>query len=108
MNDTRIERDAFGAIEVPAARLWGAQTQRSLQHFAISTERMPVELLRALAEVKRAAAQANGEFGLLDSARAGAIVAAGGRAQGDQGRLHGVRMPRRRPKRRGLSPPASS
>ena len=75
-SSTRKEHDAFGTIEVPAARLWGAQTQRSLQHFAISTERMPVELLRALAEVKRAAAQANGEFGLLDSARAGAIVAA--------------------------------
>ncbi|MGV2481140.1 UNVERIFIED_CONTAM: class II fumarate hydratase, partial [Salmonella enterica subsp. enterica serovar Weltevreden] len=52
---TRTEHDSFGPIEVPADRLWGAQTQRSLQHFAISTERMPRELIHALAAVKRAA-----------------------------------------------------
>jgi len=54
--NTRIERDTFGEIEIPADRLWGAQTQRSLQNFRISGERMPVELIRALALVKRAAA----------------------------------------------------
>ena len=75
-SETRVERDAFGTIEVPAERLWGAQTQRSLHHFAISTERMPAALLQALAEVKRAAAQANRELGLLDAAKAEAIVAA--------------------------------
>ena len=50
---TRTEHDSFGPIEVPAERLWGAQTQRSLAHFAISTERMPRELVQALALVKR-------------------------------------------------------
>ena len=45
---TRIERDSFGPIDVPSDRLWGAQTQRSLQHFRISTEMMPAALIRAL------------------------------------------------------------
>ena len=49
MAEQRIEKDTFGDIEVPADRLWGAQTQRSLHHFDISTERMPAELIRALA-----------------------------------------------------------
>ena len=44
---TRIERDTFGPIDVPADRLWGAQTQRSLQYFRISTEKMPAALIRA-------------------------------------------------------------
>jgi fumarate hydratase class II len=72
----RIERDTFGDIEVPAARLWGAQTQRSLEHFRISGERMPRELTRALALVKRACATVNQALGELDSTQAGAIVAA--------------------------------
>ena len=55
-NRTRTERDTFGPIEVPADRLWGAQTQRSLQNFDISGERQPREIIRALAQVKRAAA----------------------------------------------------
>jgi fumarate hydratase class II len=74
--DTRVERDAFGDIDVPASALWGAQTQRSLAHFHISTERMPDVLLHALAQVKRCAAIVNGELGLLDAVRATAIVAA--------------------------------
>ena len=57
MTEPRIEKDTFGDIEVPADRLWGAQTQRSLQHFDISTESMPPELIRALALVKRGAAR---------------------------------------------------
>lgn len=73
---TRLERDSFGDIDVPAAALWGAQTQRSLQHFAISTERMPEALILALVRVKRAAAQANAELGELDSLVADAIVVA--------------------------------
>ena len=72
----RIERDTFGEIAVPAERLWGAQTQRSLHHFDISTERMPPELIRALVRVKRSAALVNRDLGGLDSAKAGAIVAA--------------------------------
>ncbi len=72
----RTERDTFGPIEVPATSLWGAQTQRSLQFFSISTERMPGELIAALAQVKRAAALANRELGLLDPTKAVAIVQA--------------------------------
>jgi fumarate hydratase class II len=72
----RIERDSFGPIDVPAGQLWGAQTQRSLEHFAISTERMPPELIHALASVKRAAARVNLDLGLLDEAKAGAITQA--------------------------------
>ena len=52
--NVRIEKDTFGPIEVPAERLWGAQTQRSLEHFRISGERMPREIIRALVLVKRA------------------------------------------------------
>lgn len=49
MEDSRIERDSFGAIEVSSNHLWGAQTQRSLTQFDISTEKMPIEFIRALA-----------------------------------------------------------
>ncbi|MBX9873062.1 MAG: class II fumarate hydratase [Burkholderiaceae bacterium] len=73
---TRTERDTFGPIEVPADRLWGAQTQRSLQFFAISTERMPPEIVLALAQVKRACARVNQALGLLPGAKAEAIMAA--------------------------------
>jgi len=72
----RIERDTFGEITVPGHALWGAQTQRSLHHFDISSERMPPELLRALALVKRSAALVNRELGVLDAAKADAIVKA--------------------------------
>ncbi|HQO30473.1 MAG TPA: lyase family protein, partial [Accumulibacter sp.] len=72
----RTEHDSFGNIDVPVDCLWGAQTQRSLQHFAISTERMPVELLVALAQIKRAAAIVNRDLGRLDAAKAAAIVTA--------------------------------
>ena len=78
MASPRIEHDSFGPIEVPAERLWGAQTQRSLQHFAISGERLPKELLRALAQVKGAAAQVNAALGELDAAKAAAIAQAVG------------------------------
>ena len=72
----RLERDTFGEIAVADTALWGAQTQRSLYHFAISTERMAPELIRALALVKRSAAVVNRELGVLDAAKAEAIVAA--------------------------------
>ncbi len=74
--DSRIEQDSFGPIEVPASQLWGAQTQRSLHHFHISTERMAPELIAALAQVKRAAAEVNRSLGLLPDDQAGAIVMA--------------------------------
>ncbi|POZ61380.1 class II fumarate hydratase [Chromobacterium alticapitis] len=72
----RAETDSFGPIDVAESALWGAQTQRSLEHFAISSERMPPELILALAMVKRAAALANQELGLLNEAKAQAIVTA--------------------------------
>jgi fumarate hydratase, class II len=74
--NTRIERDTFGPIEVPADRLWGAQTQRSLQNFDISGERQAPELIRALAKVKRASAVVNQALGLQDATKAEAIVKA--------------------------------
>jgi fumarate hydratase class II len=73
---TRTERDSLGPIEVPADRLWGAQTQRSLMNFKISTEKMPPELIHALILVKKAAALVNVELGILDEKKGKAIVAA--------------------------------
>jgi len=73
---TRIEKDTFGNIEVPAERLWGAQTQRSLQNFKISTEKMPPALVKALAQVKRAAAQVNLDLSVLDKKKGAAIIQA--------------------------------
>jgi fumarate hydratase class II len=72
----RIEHDTFGDIEVAADRLWGAQTERALHHFAISSERMPPELIFALVLVKRSAALVNSELGVIDPAHAAAIAAA--------------------------------
>ena len=72
----RVEQDTIGPVEVPAHRLWGAQTQRSLQNFAISGERQPREIIRALTVVKRAAAVVNARLGVLPQDRADAIVAA--------------------------------
>jgi len=76
MTEHRIEHDAMGNVEVSAERLWGAQTQRALLHFAISHERMPTEFLHALALTKRAAAVVNGALGLLDARKMRAIVEA--------------------------------
>ena len=76
MAKTRSETDSFGAIEVPADRYWGAQTQRSLENFRIGAERIPVPVIRALAIIKRAAAEVNHKLGLLDARRTRAIVKA--------------------------------
>ncbi len=76
MSNFRKEHDTFGAIEVSADRLWGAQTQRSLEHFRISSERMPTELILALAQVKRACALVNRDLGLLSGEKAAAITQA--------------------------------
>jgi fumarate hydratase class II len=73
---TRTETDTFGPIEVPADRLWGAQTQRSLQNFRIGGERLPIPLVHALAIVKQAAALVNKDLGKLDPRLADAIVSA--------------------------------
>ncbi len=73
----RIENDSMGSIEVPADRLWGAQTQRSLENFKIGEDRMPLPLIHALAQVKRAAAHVNLELGKFkDPAVGRAIIAA--------------------------------
>jgi fumarate hydratase class II len=72
----RTEHDTFGPIDVDSDRLWGAQTQRSLMHFRISTEKMPLELIVALAEVKRAAASVNRDLKRLTDEKAQAIIAA--------------------------------
>lgn len=76
MTTVRQEKDSMGAIDVPADRLWGAQTQRSLEHFRISTEKMPVSLIQALALTKRAAAKVNQDLGLLSADKATAIIRA--------------------------------
>src|SRR5438067_11716422 len=73
---SRIEKDTFGPIEVPAERLWGAQTQRSLQNFRISSEKMPPALITALAQVKRGAAQVNMDLRVLDPKKGRAIIEA--------------------------------
>ena len=73
MNTVRSEKDSMGAIDVPADKLWGAQTQRSLEHFRISTEKMPTSLIHALALTKRAAAKVNEDLGLLSEEKASAI-----------------------------------
>src|SRR5665811_292528 len=72
---TRIESDAFGPLQIPADKLWGAQTERSLHNFRIGSERMPIEIVRALGLIKRAAAEVNRDLGSLDRRRAAAIVA---------------------------------
>jgi fumarate hydratase, class II len=72
----RIERDSMGAIEVPAEHYWGAQTQRSLVHFSIGNDIMPIGIPHAYGYVKKAAALVNQDAGRLDPARAAAICAA--------------------------------
>jgi fumarate hydratase class II len=73
MSGTRIEKDSFGTIEVPAEHLWGAQTERSRRFFRISTERMPLPVIYSLALVKKVAAAVNAELGLLKQPVAEAI-----------------------------------
>ena len=72
----RRETDSLGAVQVPADRLWGAQTQRSLENFRIGGERMPLEVVRAFGVLKKASAQVNRELGLLDERRSALIVRA--------------------------------
>ena len=76
MTETRTETDTMGAIEVPADRYWGAQTERSRQNFPIGGERMPIALIRAFGVQKKAAALANMALGELDAGIGEAIVAA--------------------------------
>ena len=73
MSGCGLEKDSFGTIEVPAERLWGAQTERSRRFFRISSERMPLTVVHALALVKKSAARVNLELRLLDAKKADAI-----------------------------------
>ena len=72
----RVERDTMGAVQVPANRLWGAQTQRSFQNFKIGSEKMPLKLIYAFARLKKACASVNQGLGKLDKDKATAIVQA--------------------------------
>ncbi|MCB2186671.1 MAG: class II fumarate hydratase [Deltaproteobacteria bacterium] len=76
MPAVRYETDSLGQVEVPADRYWGAQTQRSLQNFAIGRETIPLEVVHAFGVLKEAAALVNQELGLLDEHRAGLIARA--------------------------------
>ena len=86
MSEFRQEQDSMGKIDVPANKLWGAQTQRSLEHFKISTEKMPPELIHALAITKRASARVNQQLDLLDDEKASAIIAAADEVLADKHR----------------------
>lgn len=72
----RIEKDTLGEIRVPADKIWGAQTQRSKENFQIGTERMPIEVIRAMTILKKAAALANNKLGKLSDVKTKAIVEA--------------------------------
>lgn len=76
MAKTRTESDTMGTVEVPSDRYWGAQTQRSLENFRIGGERMPLEVIRAMAVVKAASAEVNGALGLLPAEKVAWIVRA--------------------------------
>lgn len=66
-NKLRVEKDVLGSMMVPGDRLWGAQTQRCLKYFKIGSETMPFAVIRALALVKKGAAQANENLGILST-----------------------------------------
>ena len=74
--DKRIETDSFGAIDVPAKKYWGAQTQRSILNFPIGWEKQPIEIVRALGVIKKACAQINKRTGKLDKEIGDAIISA--------------------------------
>src|SRR5690554_492718 len=76
MSDYRIERDSMGELQVPANALYGAQTQRAIENFPVSGQPLPAGFIHAIARIKLAAAKVHQELGLLDDARAEAIVAA--------------------------------
>ena len=72
----KIEHDSLGEVRVPKDRYWGAQTQRSFENFPIGTEKMPKEIIRAFAILKKSAAFANATLGRLDEKRRDAIAKA--------------------------------
>src|SRR5699024_10126686 len=70
----RTEKDTLGEIKVPADKFWGAQTQRSKQNFPIGNEKMPKEIIKGFAILKKSAAKANFELGLLEEEKSNAIA----------------------------------
>src|SRR6516162_11832026 len=76
MTEVRRETDSLGVVEVPADKLWGAQTQRSLEHFSIGQDLIPREMITAYATLKKAAANANHTGGRLDHSAQRLIVQA--------------------------------
>ncbi|MXP50954.1 class II fumarate hydratase [Pantoea sp. SoEX] len=76
MIPSRVEKDSMGSVNVPNNRLWGAQTQRSLEHFHISNEKMPIVFIHSLALIKLAAAKVNCDLGILNQNIANAIIKA--------------------------------
>ncbi|MED3572517.1 class II fumarate hydratase [Cytobacillus praedii] len=76
MTKFRIERDTLGEVKVPAEKYWGAQTERSKQNFKIGTEKMPMEVIYALAKIKKAAAIVNHKLGKLPEEKKVAIIEA--------------------------------
>jgi fumarate hydratase class II len=74
MTGTRVEKDSLGSVEVPADKLWGAQTQRSLEHFCIGDDLIPREMIPAYAIVKKAAALVNNAAGRLADPQKNLIV----------------------------------
>ncbi|MDX1819114.1 MAG: class II fumarate hydratase [Marinobacter sp.] len=74
MSDFRVEKDSLGEVHVPADALWGAQTQRAVDNFPVSGQPLPSAFIKAVAQVKKAAAEANTSLGLLDNDRRDAIV----------------------------------
>src|SRR6202167_4677753 len=74
MTTIRVEQDSLGPVNVPADKLWGAQTQRSLEHFCIGDDLMPREMIPAYAIVKKAAALVNHKAGRLGDAQKNLIV----------------------------------
>jgi len=82
--ETRTETDSMGAIDVPADRYWGAQTARSLHHFPIGDDTMPVPLIRAIGILKEASAQVNADLGKMSPEKSALIVAAAREVSGGQ------------------------
>jgi fumarate hydratase class II len=76
MTTTRVEHDSLGPVNVPADKLWGAQTQRSLEHFSIGDDLIPREMIPAYAAVKKAAALVNHRAGRLGDPQKDLIVRA--------------------------------
>ena len=71
----RIEKDSIGEVQVAADKYWGAQTQRSLENFKIGNQKMPIEIIKAFAVLKKCAAQTNADLGVLPQEKADLIAA---------------------------------